>query len=253
MSFQQKVLVDSSIRNFLQFYDKFTFTYLGLRKQILKQYQDSKTGEATDELKFSIQKLKHQLELLVESYKSHIKLLILYLDTRKVQQPFQNDIEIELKEIKLKQHNLQAQIKDIQDVQRPTLIKIEKLILKFSSSLAATRPVNTRLLKNNDFENNLYFTKEEILLMFQDTTILSYIPLLLNSRFLEEVDGKYFYRVNRSAVNVSANTTSEEYDTMIAKNFENIDSLISEGEQLKAQWHEDAEKLLSIKKVLNEI
>lgn len=251
---KQQRLIDLSVDNHINFYDKFTGQYLGLRKQIYQLNRKLVDGDVSDDSKMEVFKLRLQLDTLVESYKVHIKQLIALLDTSRVKQPFQDEINQQLTEIKTKQSIITQEIYDIRKVQKPTLDKIEKHLQLFHNNLDNKSNINPHKLKKNGLEDMLVFEEKDIKNMFQDSKLKDYVESILkNGKFLERLnDGQYFYRLNRSTLHdVDSHTTTVQYDKLIHSCLAGIDNLLAEGDQIKSKWNSNANKILEMKLILD--
>lgn len=210
-------------------------------------------GQVSDENRVKTYTLRFQLDTLVESYKVHIKQMIALLNTKRVKQPFQEDISQQLAEIKQRQLKISEEINDIKTVQKPTLDKIERYLEDFQKNLSTKSNINIHRLKKDGLGQMLIFEEKEIESMFVDTKFKGYIDnILKNGKFLEKMnDGRYFYQLNRSALHdIDPQTTAVEYDRLFDASLVGIENLLSEGEEIKLRWNTNAEKVLAIKEML---
>lgn len=257
VSTKQQKLIELSISNYIRFYDKFTGQYLQLRQEIYQLHTAITSEGPSDELGVRALKLKFQLDTLVEGYTLHLKQFIDLLETSKITQPYQKQIEHQLAEMKDKQERIASEIHNIKTVQKPLLDKMIRLLKRYHNTLdnKSHHHRNVRKIQPRDLDYQLIFTEAQITAMFSHLPLADYLDNIVNNGKLFEKldDGRYFYNLKRSSLHdVDSTTTSGDYDKLIATSLAEIDGLLTEGEHIKNKWNLGAAKIMAIKQTVDQ-
>jgi hypothetical protein len=185
-----------------------------------------------------------------------LKLFIDLLETWKITQPYQKEIETQLQEMKEKQERISKEIHNIKTVQKPSLDKMIRLLKKYHNTLdnKSHHHRNVKKIQPGDLDYQLIFTESQIRAMFSHLPLGNYIDNILNNGKLFEKldDGRYFYNLKRSSLHdVDSSTTSSDYDKLIKGSMADIDGLLAEGEQIKNKWNLGAAKIMAIKQTVD--
>lgn len=285
---RQLIFIDNIAKNHVKYYDPTFSSYLKLRQDLFKLYtliakqiegtgDESAKSNVSHMTRFRLHQLEVELHKVELTYKTHIDELLNLLRIEKNMKPdIITGIKQELEQIIAQNEELQKKISKIKTVEKPLLDRITKLVGSFNDNIekSTARLIHSTLLKSLGGERSeekkekdslqidyrsLVFSKDDlrqqIRHVLNDAGEHGHIDeFLRNNKIFDEYDeSKVLYKLYRSTLfDISNTKTLDEYDDMIAKTVEQIQTLKNEGESTKQSWSKNAEKMLKIKAIVNE-
>ncbi|KAG5418375.1 hypothetical protein I9W82_003903 [Candida metapsilosis] len=259
--------------------------YTSISKQIEQDADAEGSTSGSQTSRFKLHQLEVELHKVELTYKTHIDELANLLRIEKSLKPdVLTGVKEKLDQLIAQNEELQEKISRINTVEKPLLDKITKFVASFNSNIEKTRakPILASYIKtldgdlseeqneseslNVDFRS-LVFNKDELRSQVRQvlkndaaTAIvatehgLHIDELLKTGKIFDEYDeNKVLYKLYRSTLfDISHTITLDEYDEMIAKTVEQIQTLKNEGESTKQSWSKNAEKMLKIKAIVDE-
>ncbi|KAI5967413.1 hypothetical protein CANMA_003056 [Candida margitis] len=286
---KQLVFIDDVAKNHVKYYDPIFTSYLKLRQDLLKLYtsiakqiedaeEESATSQGSHMTRFKLHQLEVELSKVETTYKVHIDELLNLLRIEKTIKPdILTGIEEQLKQITTQNEELKEKITRIKTVEKPLLDRITKLVVSFNNNIdkSTAKLINSTVIKSLNGERSEEQKEAHSLqvdyrsLVFEKDGLRSQIRQILNdaagehghideflrnTRIFDELEeSRVLYKLSRSTLHdISKSKTLDEYDEMIAKTVEQIQTLKNEGESTKQNWSKNAEKMLKIKAIVNE-
>ncbi|KAI5952088.1 hypothetical protein KGF57_004217 [Candida theae] len=283
---------DPTLSSYLKLRQDLLKLYTSIQKQVLTIDADedssSKTTTTTTTttttsneshtISFKLHQLEVELHKVELTYRTHIEELLNRLRIEKTMKPdILTGIQKELDQIIAQNDELQEKISRIKTVEKPLLEKITKLVNSFNNNIEKSRakPILSSYIKSLEGDisdeqkekdslqvdfKSLVFSKDELRsqlrqMLNDELANHGHIDeILRNGKTFDEYDeNKVLYKLYRSTLfDISQSKTLDEYDEMIAKTVEQIQTLQNEGESTKQSWNKNAEKILKIKAIVNE-
>lgn len=272
---------DPIFSSYLKLRQDLLMLYTSITKQVeepIKEEEDSSAVVSKPHMaRFKLHQLEVELHKVELTYKTHIDELINLLRIEQNRKPdILTGIKHELEQITAQNEELQKRITKIQKIEKPLLDKISKLVNSFNSNIekSSARLIHSSIIKSLKGERSeeqkekdsvqidyqsLAFSKDDLRLQIRH--VLNDAgehnghidEFLRNNRVFDEYDESHvLYKLSRSTLfDISNTKTLDEYDDMIAKTVEQIQTLKDEGESTKHSWSKNAEKMMKIKHIVN--
>lgn len=264
VSNKQQRLIDDTVLNHVKYYDKHSSQYLKLRQEIFQLNSDvnkdaDRTG--TNEFKVKTKQLLYELERVLESYTNHLSAIKRTLESKKtITPPYVPELKQNFDGLTEQATQLQKEIKDIKEIQKPLLDKMNSLVKSFETTTKAPRAHH----KTPEYDQNsvlidlnaLVFTEDEIRAIFDDVNLGSDIDStsqehlskylddqLQNGKLFDRLGNKKFQLKLNNKATTNSKTTIAEYDELITNTLSGIEQLLKEGVDFKESWSTNATKL----------
>lgn len=268
---KQQRLIEDSISNYVKFYDKTSLQYLKLRQEIFLLSQQVTSSPITFDTKFKVKQLTFELDKVSEVFLNHLHSLHNLLEIRKnVRDPYVEQITKELKLLETSASQLEEEITDIKQVQKPLLDKMKLLVKGFEANLGnksknfhGESPLISQgySTKSSQIDyDSLKFTMKELKELFADVGDVELEEVLRGNKNFEAGEGsiassdtEILYRINKSTPHgVTAKTSIEEYDKLIESSIASVRALENQEKELKDEWRRKASRVQGVKRVLEE-
>lgn len=251
-------LIEETTANFVKYDDKKTTAYLKLRQEIFQVYNDVIRGQGNEDSSKRIQELHFELDRTVQQYTAHIHemLQILEINAKYPTEPYESDIGAQRTQLEQTVGELQDNIVNIRQTQKPLLDKMAMLVREYNGAGehrgrhdrgSRRRGVDKDSGESTGFiKDAVTFTPEQITEILGDVGFDVDIPTILNLRMFDKVGENYVYRLTRQQVG----RTIDEYERMISETCTSIQRELTERENTKERWGVNANKLERIRGVL---
>ncbi|CAK9437492.1 uncharacterized protein LODBEIA_P18700 [Lodderomyces beijingensis] len=235
----------------------------------------------SSKLSFKLHQLQLELSKTELTYKTHMQELDNFLQIQKTMKPdIITGIKSQLEEVTKRDQELVARINDIETMQKPLLDRITALTKSFNSNLVSSTartmyPTMIHMLGKDESKRekesmeidfkSLVFDTKELQRQFTDLTESKITQTTNISEFIgsntrlfdklndDEDDSSIIYKLSRSALHdLGATTTLEEYDCLIAKTIEQIQTLQNEGESTRLSWESNADKVIQFSAIIRD-